>query len=423
MLITSGEHYGALIDTDFDYLTYLDELARNGLNLTRVFSGSFVGFSSAPIPGYADALTPPAASVLTPWARSVQPGAVDGRERYDLGSWDPDYFERLRSFVEAASVRGIVVELTLFSSYYNEGIWRASPLYPQNNVNGTENARWSDVYTLKHPKLLAAQDAMARALVRAVKPFDNVYFEIINEPYTAGSSSAGWERHMLATVRGAEGRGGHSIAVNVANFSGRAPNPGQGVGILNYHYAGPGVVAQNYVLNRVVADDETGLNGTAGDPYRQQAWQFVLAGGGVFDNLDRTFTPSSPVGLARVPRVADSGGGPVLRRQLGVLRRFIAGLPFESMRPSPATVQRGLPGGASATVLAESGRAYAIYVLGGGRARPVLALDPGRYSASWLDPVTGRVLRTSAFTQRRPEQALTFPGYSGEVALALRRVG
>ncbi len=39
VLITSGEHYGAVLNLDFDYGKYLDTLARDKLNLTRTFTG------------------------------------------------------------------------------------------------------------------------------------------------------------------------------------------------------------------------------------------------------------------------------------------------------------------------------------------------------------------------------------------------
>ena len=38
VLITSDQHYGAVIDMDFDYVKYLDYLAQNGMNLTRTLS-------------------------------------------------------------------------------------------------------------------------------------------------------------------------------------------------------------------------------------------------------------------------------------------------------------------------------------------------------------------------------------------------
>src|SRR5260370_12803184 len=41
VLVTSGEHYGAVLNRDFDYLPYLDELQARGFNLTRTFSGVY----------------------------------------------------------------------------------------------------------------------------------------------------------------------------------------------------------------------------------------------------------------------------------------------------------------------------------------------------------------------------------------------
>src|SRR2546429_2597944 len=60
VLITSGEHYGAVLNRDFDYLPYLDELHAHKFNLTRTFSGTYrevpgsfgiVGNTLAPAPG------------------------------------------------------------------------------------------------------------------------------------------------------------------------------------------------------------------------------------------------------------------------------------------------------------------------------------------------------------------------------------
>ncbi len=41
-LISSGEHYGAVFNADFDYHRYLDALAAGGMNYTRLFGGSYV---------------------------------------------------------------------------------------------------------------------------------------------------------------------------------------------------------------------------------------------------------------------------------------------------------------------------------------------------------------------------------------------
>src|SRR5881227_3058892 len=41
VLIGSTEHYGAVLNLDFDYVRYLDEIRSKGLNLTRTFSGTY----------------------------------------------------------------------------------------------------------------------------------------------------------------------------------------------------------------------------------------------------------------------------------------------------------------------------------------------------------------------------------------------
>ena len=134
ILITSGEHYGAVVNRDFDFRKYLDTLAADGLNLTRLFVGTYYEK-----PGdfgiEANTLAPAPGRALVPWARSDTAGAADGGAKLDLSQWDPAYFERLRSFVGEAGKRGIVVEVVLFSSYYGSG-WPHAPLHAANNVNG-----------------------------------------------------------------------------------------------------------------------------------------------------------------------------------------------------------------------------------------------------------------------------------------------
>ena len=41
VLVTSTEHYSAVLNLDFDFISNLDELKSHGLNLTRTFSGVY----------------------------------------------------------------------------------------------------------------------------------------------------------------------------------------------------------------------------------------------------------------------------------------------------------------------------------------------------------------------------------------------
>ena len=40
VLITSAEHYGAVVNLDFDYVKYLDALKAYGMNYTRIYAGA-----------------------------------------------------------------------------------------------------------------------------------------------------------------------------------------------------------------------------------------------------------------------------------------------------------------------------------------------------------------------------------------------
>ena len=154
------------------------------------------------------------------------------------------------------------------------------------------------------------------------------------------------------------------------------------------------MIAENARLNKAIGDDETGFQGTADRPYRTEGWAFLLAGGSVYSNLDYSFTPDHEDGTARVVAPTPGGGGPALRSQLAILKRFLAGFDFLKMVPDRSVIASGVPAGASAYALAEPGRAYAIYLSGGTRAELGLNLPAGKYRVEWVDTRSGEVART-----------------------------
>src|SRR2546426_6251218 len=146
VLITAGEHYGAVLNLDFDYVKYLDTLAKDGLNLTRTFSGAYCEPSGA-FNIASNTLAPSPGRFICPWARSDRPGYANGGNKFDLTKWGEAYFKRLKDFIAKASRRGIVVELNLFFSMYEEAQWRLSPQKPVNNVNGGGNVAATNRFT------------------------------------------------------------------------------------------------------------------------------------------------------------------------------------------------------------------------------------------------------------------------------------
>jgi hypothetical protein len=185
ILITSGEHYGAVMNLDFDYVKYLDTLHADGLSLTRLFSGAYVENSKA-FNIKDNTLAPLSGRYICPWARSETPGYANGGAKFDLTKWDDAYFLRLKDFCSQAGKRGIVVEVVLFCPFYDEGLWHISPMKAGNNINGVGNHTGAEAYTLKHPEITAVQDALVKKITAELAGFDNIYYEICNEPYFGG---------------------------------------------------------------------------------------------------------------------------------------------------------------------------------------------------------------------------------------------
>jgi hypothetical protein len=420
VLITSGEHYGAVLNRAFDYRLYLATLQAQGLNLTRTFSGAYC----EPVGAFKierNTLAPAAGNLLCPWARSDVPGYPNGGNKFDLTKWDPAYFRRLTDFVAEAGRRGIVVEMVLFCPFYEDAMWQLSPMNAANNVNNIGRMERTEVYTLKHEDLLAVQDAMVRQVVEALKDFDNVYYEICNEPYFGGVTEE-WQNHIAATITKAESTfaNRHLIAQNIANQSKKIENPNSQVSIFNFHYAKPPTtVAENYHLNKALADDETGF---AGDervrPYRLEGWDFLLAGGTIFDNLDYSFTVGHEEGTAAIN--APGGGGPELRRQLQILKEFIEGFDFVRMKPDDSIIKNALPKGVTARALCNSGQACALYVNGSGLTELAVELPAGEYHAEWVNTKTGGVDKQESFRHEGGTRALPAPAYVDDIALRIR---
>ncbi len=291
ILLTSGEHYGAVLNLDFDYIPYLDELKARKFNLTRTFSGTYREDPAAF--GIVDnTLAPTPKRFLCPWARSATPGALDGGAKFDLKTYDEAYFTRLKDFVAQAGKRGVVVELSLFCAVYNDKLWDLNPMKADNNINGVGKAGRLEIYTLNNKEELTdLQEALVRKIVAELKDCDNLYYEICNELYFGGVTKE-WNDRIAAVIADAE-KGlpaRHLIAQNIANGSARVGEPNPHVGVLNFHYCSPpDAVAMNYGLNRAVGFDETGFRGTADLPYRTDAWDFLVAGGAVYSNLDYSY--------------------------------------------------------------------------------------------------------------------------------------
>lgn len=428
VLITSGEHYGAVLNQDFDYVRYLDVLQSHGFNLTRTFSGTY-----REVPGSfgikGNTLAPAPGRFLCPWARSDEPGAADGGNKFDLAKWDEAYFKRLKDFASQAGKRGIVVEVVLFCTMYDDKVWEASPMNARNNTSGIGGVGRYEVFNGKDEKLLAVQQAVTKKIVTELRDFDNVYFEVCNEPYERGGLTKEWNDAIIAAIVEAEAALPHKhlIAQNVGHGAVKAEKLNPHVSVINFHAAKPEAVRLNYELNKAIGDDETGGSDQSELKYRSEAWQFMLAGGGVFDHLDFSFTTDYPDGTAfPLPSGTPGGGGPALRKRLQVLKEFLESFDFVSMAPADDVAGTQLREDTAESkktvhVLAEPGKAYAIYVRGGDSAKLSIEFPAGQYRAEWISTTTGKLEKTESIEHRGGRRELESPAYKEDIALRVTR--
>jgi hypothetical protein len=435
VLIGSTEHYGAVLNQDFDYVPYLDELAKHHLNLTRTFSGTY-----REIPGSFgitdNTLAPKPDRYLAPWPRSQTPGANDGLNKFDPTTFNEAYFTRLKDFLSQASKRGVVVEYVLFCTLYNDDLWRVSPMNPQNHSTPLAgDVSRTEVFTLKHKDLLAIQEAFVRKAVTELNAFDNVYFEICNEPYFAGVADD-WQAHIAQLIADTEKPlpNKHLIAQNIANNQKKVDKPTPNVSILNFHYARPPeTVALNYRHNLPIADDETGFDGKEDVHYRTEAWDFLMAGGAAYDNLDYSFTAQTPTGTLKNFK-SPGGGSPQLRESLAALKTFMESFNLPNLKPANGIIKSGRatvpltprPKSADRAPIAqltaraladEKSQTYALYLKGGTHAELTLTLPPGHYTADWIDTKTGTVIKSQPLDHKGGDATLSSPDYTEDIAL------
>ena len=443
-LITSAEHYGAVLNLDFDYKKYLNTLAEDGMNYTRIFTGAYFEIAGESFGIQNNTLAPLPGRVITPWAEITDPS---GEKKYDLETRNTAYFQRLRDFINLAESLDIIVEVTLFSSIYRDAHWDISPQNPANNINISHEVTRHDAQTLNNSELFEYQANMVSKFVAELNGYDNFFFEIQNEPWSdhqvpvynivnkeeldagdwtyksdfADQAAMDWQEKLAEIIVEQEAKlpKKHLIAQNYTNFRAPIPEVTENISIINFHYAWPHAVEWNYHYNKVIGFDESGFAGSDDPTYRRQAWRFMLSGGGLFNNLDYSFYVGHEDGLGE--NDAPGGGSATLRKQLKILSDFLNGFALEQLHPSPSSVVKSP--GLIPYVMSDSDGAYAIYLraIGTDIAELELITGVGSFLVILLDPVSGTYseLGTMEASDGRLEINIDIP--DGELALRIVR--
>ena len=179
MLITATEHYGAVLNRPFRFERYLADAAEKCHTLTRLFM-LFRELQTSINPY--STCKPESPDYISPFKRVGPEKARDGEPKYDLSQWNDEFFDRLHGFLSLASDYGIIVEIVLPSNTYADNVWELNPLHPKNNINGVAEFPWPDYLSLRQPTLFKWQSAHVRKIVQETNKYDNIFYEICNEP-------------------------------------------------------------------------------------------------------------------------------------------------------------------------------------------------------------------------------------------------
>ena len=184
-------------------------------------------------------------------------------------------------------------------------------------------------------------------------------------------------------------------------------------------------------MNKVIGENETGFRGRDDALYRTEGWDFLIAGGALYNNLDYSFTAKHPDG-SFLEYQSPGGGSPDLRGQLRILRDFLYEFPFVTMKPDNSVIVSVTPElDARALVAPEKEYAVYVHVLLKDASPEVLQkplsalltlnLPRGRYQTHWVNTKTGAIDKSETFDHEGGEKQITSPEFVVDLALRIVR--
>ncbi|MDD4680465.1 MAG: hypothetical protein PHP79_06220, partial [Clostridia bacterium] len=252
--------------------------------------------------------------------------------------------------------------------------------------------------------------------------FDNIIFEVMNEPWVTNVETL-WQEYIAETIADTEKSlpVQHLISWNPANGFMLVENPNKNVSVYNFHYASPPeAIRVNYHLARPIGCNETGFAGQSDFAYRSQAWDFILGGGALFNNLDYSFTVGHENGDFQYPETQPGGGSNKLRKQYKILADFINSFDFIHMKPADDLIKGLRLSNGFGRLLAQPGKAYALYVSNATDLRDAIDILPDHYHVEWVSPITGDVEGSSIVDHSGGIMHLSVPKPQKDIALKIK---
>ena len=442
LLITSAEHYGAVISKNFDYVKYFDTLAQYGLNYTRIYPGALIEPEGIWL--VEDNLAP-GKDLIVPWARSDVEGYIAGGNKFDLNTWDSEYFIRLRDFLKEAEKRGIIVEICFFNCQ-PVSCWKYSPLHKNSNIQGIGTCDNIAFQTLEDEALVQEQLKYIEKIIIETNQFDNVIYEFVDEPtlvLTLSNKVYQWISKMIETAVETEDKlpKKHMLAQQLEIGVDFCPDDRIALIVTQYilmssrQIGGIPALVNCYCYNKPIELNETAYVPSWYDREheaisRLESWEFMIGGGAGFNQLNGYFIVSNPAGKNENNRKILNG--------FKNLRTFLESFDYIKMTRDNDTF-RNISIGSNVNMISEKGRQYAIYIhhsfpnSGGmgtfyepsyGEYEPkiILRLEKGDYIVTFIEPESLKILKEEKITSGGGDTEILCPRHTLDLAVKIIRI-
>jgi hypothetical protein len=420
VLVSATESYFFIYYGNLDFEPFLLDAASHGFNLARLFM-------LAPNNSLFACLN--CSDYMTPWASVNTASGV----KYNLSEWNPMWWNKLHAYLELASSLDIAVEISLLSQMYALSNWVDCPLYYKNNIQGIGNSEnWWILNTMEDPQLLGVIDAFITQIITELNPYDNVYFELCNEPpwQTVGKNiTIEFTQHELTLITKLESTLPYR---HMLSFQDATVMQDPLISVYNWHFAFGGsywtgaidALNEGYSkLPTAIAFNEADIvyTGETAEESRIEGWEFIFGGGGLYNNLNYEYF--SPQGTS-------------LHTYLSCLLTFMKKFNFLQVHEDTSFVTDGLSSNVHFRGLVNEGFTYAAYfhhavqdpslshyMLTPGNWQEnitISILNGEQYKIQWIQPSTCAILSSQMMNVNKPFP-LSSPQYSEDMALLITR--
>ncbi len=378
---------------DFSYAAQIAEMRRYNINYGRVWH--FLPWAGE--------------NAIWPWARSSTPGArMGGRggNKFDMNTWNPVYWNRMKDSVARSDRAGIYCEIHLFDrcgmSPGERNRWQGNPWASDNNINDLETPDSSGDGTpefykfTEKPNLREQQERYVRKMIDETIRYPNVIYEIENEhwAYNNPDWAAYWDRFIKDYIREKYPDSPRLVSYSSLQKDLEAFYDRPEVDIINRHYGNecernPDVLNQyiepRWPKNKPINIDEF-ANGVD-DPalLRRMCWIIVTSGGNF--HIEDCKPEAKPFEVC------------------ANIRQFRVESKWDFVRSAP---NKGLITSGNGYCMASPGKEYVAYFPKGGSV--TIKLQPGDHRARWWDPAKGGFSEVLTFTHAGGEKELDSRG-------------